>query len=252
MTVFVRVGRRRRCCAWRMRAHGATRRIGRRTRVQPTPMYLGRRWNTGRNRAGRCTASGSYALPALGRHHHGAAGLGSTTPWAMPIDQRLDEAYSVLFTTRAVRRADGIARRPEVVLHIASTAEVAYFHVKLCDVAPDGASRLICDGGLLATHRNSHEAPGSWCRADICTAHSAEALRLCDRSRPPAARRDRQRRVPERLADRAAGTQYAPFRRPARVAHRAAGCADGDAIRCRRRIRCLAASASAGGYAGAA
>jgi hypothetical protein len=42
---------------------------------------------------------------------------------------------------------------------VASTATVAYFHVKLCDVAADGTSRLICDGGLLATHRNSHESP---------------------------------------------------------------------------------------------
>jgi uncharacterized protein len=31
--------------------------------------------------------------------------------------------------------------------------------VELNDVAQDGASRLITDGGLLATHRNSHETP---------------------------------------------------------------------------------------------
>jgi hypothetical protein len=48
---------------------------------------------------------------------------------------------------------------PLMMLHAASSAAVAYFHVRLCDVAQDGTSRLICDGGLLATHRNSHERP---------------------------------------------------------------------------------------------
>ena len=89
----------------------------------------------------------------------GRRGLGSTTPWAMPIDQRLDEAYSVLFTSEPVDQTMELLGEP--VAHAASsssTAEVAYFHVKLCEVAPDGASRLIADGGLLATHRNSHEA----------------------------------------------------------------------------------------------
>jgi hypothetical protein len=31
--------------------------------------------------------------------------------------------------------------------------------VKLCDVAPDGTSKLVSDGGLNATHRGSHERP---------------------------------------------------------------------------------------------
>jgi predicted acyl esterase len=89
----------------------------------------------------------------------GRRGLGSTTPWAMPIDQRLDEAFSLLFTTEPLCERIELLGRPEAVLHVSSTARVAYFHVKLCDVARDGASRLICDGGLLATHRNSHEQP---------------------------------------------------------------------------------------------
>jgi uncharacterized protein len=89
----------------------------------------------------------------------GRRGLGSTTPWAMPIDQRLDEAFSLLFSTEPLREPLELLGEPVAQLHVSSTAEVAYFHVKLCDVAPDGTSRLICDGGLLATHRNSHEAP---------------------------------------------------------------------------------------------
>jgi hypothetical protein len=126
-------------------------------RVRPTAMYFGR-VGTLSHAAGEAN-SASYAYrPSVGLST-GRRGLGSTTPWAMPIDQRLDEAYSLLFTTEPLSAAMELLGEPMVVLHAASTAEVAYFHVKLCDVAQDGTSRLICDGGLLATHRNSHERP---------------------------------------------------------------------------------------------
>ena len=113
------------------------------------------RWPTTAGDAG----SASYAYrPSVGITT-GRRGLGSTTPWAMPIDQRLDEAFSLLFTTEPLREKLELLGEPVALLHASSTAEVAYFHVKLCDVAADGTSRLITDGGLLATHRNSHDAP---------------------------------------------------------------------------------------------
>jgi hypothetical protein len=77
----------------------------------------------------------------------------------MPLDQRLDEAYSVLYTTDPLPEPMQLLGDAEAVLFISSTADTAYFHVKLCDVAPDGASKLITDGGLLASHRHSHETP---------------------------------------------------------------------------------------------
>jgi hypothetical protein len=127
-------------------------------RVQPTAIYLaanGRLTDT----APTDTRSDEYDYrPSVGITT-GRRGLGSTTPWAMPIDQRLDEAYSLLFTAAPLQTPMDLLGEPEVVLHVSSTAETAYFHVKLCDVAPDGESRLITDGGLLATHRNSHETP---------------------------------------------------------------------------------------------
>lgn len=127
-------------------------------RVRQTQLYLaddGRLAMTAPTKAGES----SYAYrPSVGITT-GRRGLGSTTPWAMPTDQRLDEAYSVLFTTDAFLDTTELLGEPEAVLFVASTADVAYFHVRLCDVAPDGASRLISDGGLLATHRNSHDTP---------------------------------------------------------------------------------------------
>jgi predicted acyl esterase len=126
-------------------------------RVRPTAMFLsvGGTLADGAGDAG----SDSFAYrPSVGITT-GRRGLGSTTPWAMPIDQRLDEAFSLLFTTEPLREPLELLGEPLAVLYASSTAEVAYFHVKLCDVAADGTSRLITDGGLLATHRNSHDAP---------------------------------------------------------------------------------------------
>jgi hypothetical protein len=128
-------------------------------RVRPTAMYVGS-CGTLSHATGEA-GSASYAYrPSVGITT-GRRGLGSTTPWAMPVDQRLDEAYSLLFDSGPLSEPMELLGEPAMLLYAASTAEVAYFHVKLCDVAADGASRLICDGGLLATHRDSHEAPSA-------------------------------------------------------------------------------------------
>lgn len=127
------------------------------TRMHPKVLYFGDNGGLA-ERPGADGADSYEYRPSVGITT-GRRGLGSTTPWAMPIDQRLDEAYSLLFTTAPLGEPIELLGQPEAVLHIASTAEVAYFHAKLCDVAPDGASRLICDAGLLATHRQSHEQP---------------------------------------------------------------------------------------------
>ncbi len=97
----------------------------------------------------------------------GRRGLGSTTPFAMAIDQRLDDAYSVLYTTAPLAAPMLLLGAPEAVLHVSSSAETAYFHVRLCDVSPEGGSALISDGGLLASHRESHELPRPIVPGDI-------------------------------------------------------------------------------------
>ena len=80
-------------------------------------------------------------------------------PWAMPVDQRLDEALSLTWTTPPLERDLEVTGNPVAVLHVCSSAETAYFHVKLTDVAPDGTSKWLTDGGLLGTHRTSHTRP---------------------------------------------------------------------------------------------
>ncbi|OWT73631.1 MULTISPECIES: CocE/NonD family hydrolase [unclassified Achromobacter] len=89
----------------------------------------------------------------------GRVGLGSTSPWGMPGDQRIDDAYSACFTTPPLDRKMALLGQPLAVLHVSSTAEVAWFNVRVCDVAPDGTSRLLSHGGRLATHLESHDRP---------------------------------------------------------------------------------------------
>jgi hypothetical protein len=89
----------------------------------------------------------------------GILGRGNVTPWAMPLDQRLDEAYSLTYTSTVLDKDVEATGDPRADLFVSSSTEVAYFHVRLCDVAPDGISKLVSDGGLNATHRASHARP---------------------------------------------------------------------------------------------
>lgn len=89
----------------------------------------------------------------------GILGRGNVSPWAMPLDQRLDEAYSLTYTSPLLEKDLEATGDPNADLFVSSSADIAYFHVRLCDVAPDGLSKLVSDGGLNATHRVSHSKP---------------------------------------------------------------------------------------------
>jgi putative CocE/NonD family hydrolase len=77
----------------------------------------------------------------------------------MTRDQSADEGRSLTYTSRILDQPVEILGAPKAILHVASTAEVAFFCVKISDISPDGASRLVCRGILNATHRNSHVHP---------------------------------------------------------------------------------------------
>src|SRR5262249_17319523 len=75
------------------------------------------------------------------------------TAWAMPLDQRPDESHALTYTTAPLERALEVTGTPAADLFVSSSSPVAYFHVGLCDVAPDGTSKLISDGGVNAAQR---------------------------------------------------------------------------------------------------
>ncbi|RUV68129.1 CocE/NonD family hydrolase [Mesorhizobium sp. M5C.F.Cr.IN.023.01.1.1] len=122
-------------------------------RVSDTAAYFG---NSGTLTETPQEGSETYQYrPAVGLTT-GRLGIGSTSPWGMSIDQRLDDAHSVLYEMGPLSDEMELLGEPKVVLFASSTAEVAYFAARLCDVAPDGTSRLITDGGVLSSRRNSN------------------------------------------------------------------------------------------------
>ena len=80
-------------------------------------------------------------------------------PSGMPRDQRRDDACSLAFTSAPLQAPVEILGFPTVRLYVAASEPVAHVAVKLCDVAPDGASLLVTRGVLNLTHRTGHSAP---------------------------------------------------------------------------------------------
>ena len=77
----------------------------------------------------------------------------------MPVDQRPDEAKSVIFTTAPLEREWQVTGFPRVRLWFASTARTMGVIVKLCDVAPDGTVSLVTRGQLNVAHREGLDRP---------------------------------------------------------------------------------------------
>jgi hypothetical protein len=77
---------------------------------------------------------------------------GGGLPWGQPLDQRLDNALSLVFDW-PVEQPTMLLGNATAALRVASSAVVGHVSVKLCDVAPDGTSTLVTRGFLDLTHR---------------------------------------------------------------------------------------------------
>lgn len=87
-------------------------------------------------------------VPFVGFADLGFAGGG--VGWG---EQGANEAFSIVYTSRPLAADSEVLGFPRVTLFASTTAEVAFFAVRLCDVAPDGASTLVCKGLLNGTRR---------------------------------------------------------------------------------------------------
>ncbi len=76
-----------------------------------------------------------------------------------PPDQRSADGECIAFTSAPVTEPVAILGNPEVDLLLSVDKPNALVAVRLCDVAPDGASTLVSWGLLNLTHRDSHENP---------------------------------------------------------------------------------------------
>ncbi|MCP4819876.1 MAG: CocE/NonD family hydrolase [Shimia sp.] len=80
-------------------------------------------------------------------------------PGELPDDQRTDDALSLCFDSAPATEDRDLLGAPTLTLRVASDQPRAQIAVRLCDVAPDGSSTLICHGFLNLRHRNGHEVP---------------------------------------------------------------------------------------------
>ncbi len=87
-----------------------------------------------------------------------AYGLGKVTP-EMPLDQRGDDAGSLVFDGPILAKPLPVIGDAIVHLSLKSDRVQANVAVRLCDVAPDGSVTRITYGILNLSHRESHEHP---------------------------------------------------------------------------------------------
>ena len=90
----------------------------------------------------------------------GRYAIGQFTPgWGMADDQRLDEGLSLLYSTALLPESLEIVGIPRAILFYEASSGTSFLSVKLCDVARDGTSVLVCKAVRNLTHRNSHTHP---------------------------------------------------------------------------------------------
>ena len=80
-------------------------------------------------------------------------------PFGLPTDQRPDEIHALTYTTEKLDVPLEIIGQPKVDLHVSSSTTVMTYVAKLCDIAPDGTSALVCSGVLNGTRRESLTDP---------------------------------------------------------------------------------------------
>ena len=84
---------------------------------------------------------------------------GFGNPTDFPPDQRAEDGRSLTFTAAPLTEQMEILGFPEVTLTVVVDQPLALVAVRLCDVAPTGASTIVTRGLLNLTHRESHEQP---------------------------------------------------------------------------------------------
>jgi hypothetical protein len=79
---------------------------------------------------------------------------GDVTP-----DQRLTDAYSLVYDTTTLKEDVEILGFPKTILKVSADAPHANWFVRLSDVAPDGTATQVTGAGFNGTHRESAKNP---------------------------------------------------------------------------------------------
>jgi hypothetical protein len=118
------------------------------------------------NQDGLGTAAGPEAALALTSPQTVGLESGEYMPWFpfgpgadLPGDQRSEDAGSLVFDSPVLAERIEILGQAVATLELASDRPVALAAVRLCDLAPDGASTLVTRGIVNLAQRNGREAP---------------------------------------------------------------------------------------------
>jgi putative CocE/NonD family hydrolase len=107
------------------------------------------------------------AGPVCELNHRGLLAHGSDgqtwLPWGgaadFAADQRAEDGRSLTFDSAPLERRLEILGEPAVEVTVVPEAATGQLAVRLCDVAPGGASTLVTFGVLNLCHRDSHSVP---------------------------------------------------------------------------------------------
>jgi putative CocE/NonD family hydrolase len=89
----------------------------------------------------------------------GEFSAGGLPDFGLPLDQRGDLAYCLVYLGEAITDPIEIVGQPLVDLHASTSTEAVVFAARLCDVAPDGSVAMVTKGVLNATRRESMSEP---------------------------------------------------------------------------------------------
>ena len=85
--------------------------------------------------------------------------MGTGVVGDMPGDQRIDDGNSLVFDSDVLTDAIECLGQPVAELLLSADAPLAQIAVRLCDLAPDGASQRVSYGVLNLAHRDGSAAP---------------------------------------------------------------------------------------------
>jgi hypothetical protein len=94
---------------------------------------------------------------------HAGSDAGAWCPYGLVTDfapdQRAEDGLALSFTSAPLAERMEVLGAPTASLELTVDRPLALVAVRLCDVAPDGASLLVARGLLNLTHRNGHVEP---------------------------------------------------------------------------------------------
>jgi uncharacterized protein len=159
----------------------------------PSPNVRPRTWHLGEGRLAT-EPSEATSLSVRSPETTGLAG-GEWCPYGtggqgpeFPGDQREDDGRSLVFDSSRLKEPVEILGAPVATLTLRADRSTAFVAVRLCDVAPDGASTRVSYGVLNLSHRESHEhllpvAPGEKMQVRVKLSDAAYAFQAGHRIR---------------------------------------------------------------------